>query len=75
MNANLLRVAILRSVTPLAVVAFLGFAASAHAAVSSYTAVLSGPNESPPNASPGTGTALTQPYEFATETHFSSGRQ
>jgi hypothetical protein len=34
----------------------LGTASFAHAAVLSYSATLTGPNESPPNASPGTGT-------------------
>ncbi len=58
MHANLLRVAILRSLTVLAVLTVLGFAASAHAAVVSYVATLSGLNESPPNASPGFGSAV-----------------
>jgi hypothetical protein len=35
-------------------------AATAQAAPVSYSAILSGPNESPPNASPGTGTALVE---------------
>ena len=38
-------------------VALLGLAAPGYAGVVAYTADLSGPNESPPNASPGTGTA------------------
>jgi hypothetical protein len=37
--------------------AVVGFLSTAHAAVVSYTANLSGPNESPANASPGVGTA------------------
>lgn len=37
--------------------AILGFAQGAHAVPIVYTAVLSGPGESPPNASPGTGFA------------------
>ena len=57
MNANLLRFSILRSLTVLAVLTVLGFAASAHAAVVSYVATLSGPNEQPANASPGVGFA------------------
>jgi len=36
----------------------LGIAPAAHAAVTTYTTTLSGPNESPPNASPGTGTGI-----------------
>ena len=35
----------------------LGTATFAHATVISYSAILSGPNESPANASPGTGNA------------------
>ena len=44
----------------LAVVSFvaLGLASNAHAAPIVFSTTLSGPNESPPNASPGTGTAL-----------------
>jgi len=57
MNENLLRIAIPRSIFGLAVLAFLGFSASTQAAVVTYTASLSGPNESPANASPGTGSA------------------
>jgi len=41
----------------LAFTAALGFAPAAQAAVNVYTATLSGPAESPPNASPGTGSA------------------
>jgi len=41
----------------LCVTAALGLATAAQAAVIVYTATLSGPNESPPNASPGTGSA------------------
>jgi len=37
--------------------AALGFAPAAQAAINVYTATLSGPAESPPNASPGTGSA------------------
>ena len=42
----------------LAVVSFLGLASSASAAPIFFTANLSGPAESPPNASPGTGNAV-----------------
>src|SRR5262245_46028282 len=38
----------------------LAGAASARADIRTYTAVLDGPSESPPNASPGTGTALVE---------------
>lgn len=38
----------------------IGCFSAAHAAPVAYTAILSGPAESPPNASPGTGTALVE---------------
>ncbi len=43
-----------------------GFAASAPAAIISYTAVLDGPSESPPNGSPGTGVCFV---DFDTVLH------
>ncbi len=53
----------------LAVISFLtlGLAASANAAPIVFSAALSGPNESPPNASPGTGTALVT-FDLAANT-------
>ena len=48
-------------------VALMGVAAPSLATVFSYSASLSGPNESPPNASPGTGTALVD-YDDAAHT-------
>lgn len=44
-------------VPPLLVSIMLGFASGAHSQVTNHTATLSGPNEAPPNSSPGTGTA------------------
>lgn len=47
-----------RRIAALAVaLALLGLSRGSHAAVIEYTAILSGPAESPPNASPGTGFA------------------
>jgi Cu/Zn superoxide dismutase len=43
--------------SPLLVTILLGFASAAQAAVTNYTTTLSGAKESPPNSSPGTGTA------------------
>ncbi|MDB5936332.1 MAG: hypothetical protein JWQ01_3676 [Massilia sp.] len=40
---------------PLLAAIVLGFASTAHAAVTNHTTTLSGANESPPNTSPGTG--------------------
>jgi hypothetical protein len=42
---------------PMVVSALLGLTSAAHAQVNNYTTTLSGPNEAPPNSSPGTGTA------------------
>jgi hypothetical protein len=43
--------------SPLLVTLLLGVASAAQATVTNYTATMSGPKESPPNTSPGTGTA------------------
>ena len=56
MYAQLRRVFDIRVVLVLALCVMLGAAVS-HAAQVVYTVVLNGPSESPPNASPGTGTA------------------
>jgi len=42
----------------LALLLVLGFAGSAHASLITYQALLTGPNEAPPNASPATGFAI-----------------
>lgn len=57
MNALIHRPARARLVPALVALFALVLAGPAAAAVSSYVVSLSGPNESPPNASPGTGTA------------------
>jgi hypothetical protein len=51
------RVLNIRVVLALALCVMIGAAAVSHAAPVVYTVVLDGPSESPPNASPGTGTA------------------
>ncbi|MFC0134563.1 CHRD domain-containing protein [Massilia eurypsychrophila] len=43
--------------TPLLATMVLGFASTAHSQVTNHTATMSGPNEAPPNSSPGTGAA------------------
>jgi hypothetical protein len=52
---------------PLVVSALLGFAGAAHAQVTNFTTTLSGANESPPNSSPGTGTASVLINELSDE--------
>ena len=49
--------------------AALGCASAAQAAITIYTANLSGPNESPPNASPGTGFAAVTIDDIANTMH------
>ncbi len=51
--------------TTASIVALLGVSAPSVAAVFSYSASLSGPNEAPPNASPGIGTALVDYNDLA----------
>jgi MYXO-CTERM domain-containing protein len=43
--------------TPLLATMVLGFASTAHSQVTNHSTTLSGPNEAPPNSSPGTGVA------------------
>lgn len=55
MNAHMTRFLDPRMLLAIVAAVVVGTASAAHSAVISYTATLSGPNESPPNASPGTG--------------------
>ena len=57
MRSTVTRLHPLRLFTTLAIAATLGIAPGAHAAIVTYLVSLDGPSESPPNASPGTGSA------------------
>src|SRR5262245_29005131 len=58
MHTTVTRFSQSRRILALVLAAALGGFAVAHAAATTYTCLLDGPSESPPNASPGTGYAI-----------------